>query len=101
MGNQKQKVWRIWSLGPPSHPWPGLARPLKINENPLWLLQYMFLINVLFKIDEHFLWGIPPSPVHISYSIYPIQSLFKIDLNPLWSLSLPPIHIPYSILIQN
>ena len=66
MGNQNKKFggFGAWYFS-----WPGLVRLFNINENPLWLLQYMFLINVLFKIDEHLLWGIPPSPVHISYSI--------------------------------
>jgi len=30
-----------------------------------------------------------------------IQFLFKTDENPLWGLSHPPIHILYLILIQN
>jgi hypothetical protein len=33
--------------------------------------------------------------------IFLLELLFKIDENPLWSLLSPPVHIPYSVLIQN
>ena len=77
---------------------------------------HIFLIQFLFKIDVSALWSLPPSPVHIPYSIL-IQNWWEYSLNTLSPSSryslfnyysklmkiLPgaSIHIPYSILIQN
>jgi hypothetical protein len=81
-----------------------ISRISYTNENLLmqilWgasrLPQYIFLIQLLFKIDEHTLWR----PLHLQY-IFLIQFLFKTDENPLWRPPPPPVHIPDSVLIQN
>ena len=52
------------------------------------LPQYIFLIQLLFKIDENTFWCL-------------IQLLFKNDANTLWGPLLSSVHIPYSVLIQN
>ena len=76
------------------------------------LLQCFFLIQFLFKIDASALWSLPPSPVHIPYSIL-IQNWWKSSMAATSSSSTSPysklmeilsgasIHIPYSILIQS
>ena len=50
------------------------SKLMKILSGAPLLLQYTFLVQFLFKIDENTLWSFPPLPVHIPYSIL-IQKL--------------------------
>jgi hypothetical protein len=59
-------------------------------SHPLWSFlppQYIFLIQVLLKINANPLWSFLPSQY-----IFLIQFSFKIDEYPLWSF-LPPQYI--------
>ena len=74
---------------------------------------YIYLIQLLFKIDQKPLWSTPPLPVHIPYA-----TLVQNRTNTLWRFPSPttfsklirslsgahlllPVHIPYSSLFQN
>ena len=81
---------------------------MKILPGAPLLPQCSFLIQFLFKIDEHSLWSLPPLAVHNPYSKLmnnvppsPMHiSNSKNEVKALLSLPLPSAHIPDPLLTQ-